>query len=76
IMTGLQPGGTVVLNRDNRWFDHLLGHARRLGIARIVSFGLDMAADVRATGYDLQADGSDVEASIHGRQLRFRVGVA
>lgn len=74
IMTGLQPGGTVVLNRDNRWFDHLAARAEALGVSRIVSFGLDEAAQVRATRHDLQADGSDVEALIHGRKLDFRVG--
>jgi UDP-N-acetylmuramoyl-tripeptide--D-alanyl-D-alanine ligase len=74
IMTGLQPGGAVVLNRDNRWFDHLAARARALGVARIVSFGLDPQAEVRATGHDLQADGTDVEALIHGRKLGFRVG--
>lgn len=75
IMTGLQPGGTVVLNRDNRWFDHLAARAAALGVGRVVSFGIG-GADVRASAYDLQADGSDVDAVVHGRPVRFRVGAA
>ncbi len=75
IMTGLQPGGTVVLNRDNRWFDHLAARAATLGVGRVVSFGID-GADVRAAAYDLQADGSDVDAIVHGRPVSFRVGAA
>lgn len=76
IMTGLQPGGAVVLNRDNRWFDHLAARAAALGVGRVVSFGLDGNAAVRAAAYDLQADGSEVEAFVHGRPIRFRVGAA
>src|SRR5260221_11401061 len=39
IFNGLEPGGAVVLNRDNSQFARLQRHARKLGIARIVSFG-------------------------------------
>ncbi len=74
IMTGLQPGGAVVLNRDNRGCDQLAARARALGVARIVSFGIDPAADVCAVSHSLHPDGSEVEAMIHGRRLSFSVG--
>ena len=46
IFEGLEPGGTAVLNRDNRWFDLLAERARDRG-ARILSFGEHASADVR-----------------------------
>ena len=62
IFEGLEPGGTAVLNRDNRWFDLLAGRAREHG-ARILSFGEHPSADVRLERVALHADGSSVQAS-------------
>src|SRR5436309_9886160 len=39
IFSGLEPGGAVVLNRDNAQVARLQRGARKLGISRIVSFG-------------------------------------
>ena len=39
IFEGLEPGGAVVLNRDNSQFARLQRRAKKLGISRIVSFG-------------------------------------
>ena len=40
-LSGLEPNGAVVLNRDNSQFARLEARAKELGIARIVSFGAD-----------------------------------
>src|ERR1700742_1229366 len=39
IFAGVEPGGAVVLNRDNSQFARLNGSAKKYGISRIVSFG-------------------------------------
>ena len=45
IFDGLEPGGAVVLNRDNSQFARLQRAPDKLGISRIVSFGAD--AEIR-----------------------------
>src|SRR5205085_5548827 len=47
IFTGVEPGGAVVLNRDNSQFARLAARAKELGIDRIVSFGSDAKSDAR-----------------------------
>lgn len=74
IFSGLEPDGTAVLNRDNRWFDRLAAAARSAGAARVVSFGSEAGATVRLTGVESGEDGSVVSADCDGRPLTFRVG--
>lgn len=73
IFLGLEPGGTAILNRDNRHFERLAAAARRAG-ARVVSFGADAAADVRLTDVVLGAEGSDITADIAGTRHVWRLG--
>ncbi|SHO63040.1 UDP-N-acetylmuramoyl-tripeptide--D-alanyl-D-alanine ligase [Pseudoxanthobacter soli DSM 19599] len=73
IFLGLEPGGTAVLNRDNRHFDRLAAAARAVG-ARIVGFGTDAAADVRLVDVRLEADRSEVEIELFGRRLAYELG--
>jgi UDP-N-acetylmuramoyl-tripeptide--D-alanyl-D-alanine ligase len=74
IFSGLEPGGTAVINRDNAYFDILSKRARDAG-ARIVTFGLRQDAAVRPSVIELGADGSDIVAVAGSRQIAFRVGV-
>jgi UDP-N-acetylmuramoyl-tripeptide--D-alanyl-D-alanine ligase len=75
IFLGLEPGGIVVLNRDNRHFDHLVGHATRAGQAlRVVSFGENERADARLVSFALHADCSTVEADILGERVAYKIG--
>ena len=76
LFAGMQPDAVAVLNRDNRHYERLAGHARRFGVARIVGFGRSEAADVRLLACHLQDAGSDVVASIHGRRIEYRLGAA
>jgi UDP-N-acetylmuramoyl-tripeptide--D-alanyl-D-alanine ligase len=46
IFDGLKPGGTAILNQDNRWCDFLTGRARAVG-AQIVTFGRGEGAAAR-----------------------------
>jgi UDP-N-acetylmuramoyl-tripeptide--D-alanyl-D-alanine ligase len=73
IFEGLEPGGTAVLNRDNRWFDRLAGRASELGVS-VFTFGEHAEADVRLGGLRLDEDGSGVEALVAGRPVAYRLG--
>src|SRR4051794_37221902 len=55
IFEGLEPGGAVVLNRDNAQFDRLARRAKKLGIKRIVAFGADGKSDARLIDVSLHA---------------------
>nr|WP_246206303.1 UDP-N-acetylmuramoylalanyl-D-glutamyl-2,6-diaminopimelate--D-alanyl-D-alanine ligase [Propylenella binzhouense] len=73
IFEGLEPGGTAILNRDNRWFDLLAGRAARAG-ARIVGFGEHADAAVRLVKAELGPEGSTVHAEIDGSAIAYRLG--
>ncbi|MBS0541345.1 MAG: UDP-N-acetylmuramoyl-tripeptide--D-alanyl-D-alanine ligase [Proteobacteria bacterium] len=76
LFAGMRSGAVAVLNRDNRHFDRLADKARRFGVARIVGFGRNDAADARLLACDLQDTGSDVVANLHGRRIEYRLGAA
>ncbi len=73
IFSGLEPGGTAILNRDNPYFDLLAERARAHG-ARVVSFGLSQAADVRPEACTLEPDGTNVVVRLVDRRIAYRVG--
>lgn len=73
IFTGLVPGGTAVINRDNPHFLLLEMRARQAG-AEVVSFGRHADADVRAERIDLQADGTHVVARAGVEEFVYRLG--
>jgi UDP-N-acetylmuramoyl-tripeptide--D-alanyl-D-alanine ligase len=75
IFSGVEPGGAVVLNRDNSQFARLQARAEQLGISRIVSFGSDPASDARLLELSLQADCSAVHASILGHDVTYKLGM-
>lgn len=76
LFAGMAEGAVAVLNRDSRHYERMAGHARRFGVARIVAFGRDEAADARLLSCNLQDSGSDVVALIHGRRIEYRLGAA
>jgi UDP-N-acetylmuramoyl-tripeptide--D-alanyl-D-alanine ligase len=74
ILTGLDPGGTAVLNRDNGYFDLLHRVAIELGIKHIIGFGEHAEADARLDDVVLDAEGSTVSATILGREITYSLG--
>jgi len=75
ILAGVEPGGAVVLNRDNSQFSRLQKHAKKLGISRIVSFGADKESDARLLEVSLHADRSAVHANILGLDVTYKLGM-
>ena len=75
IFVGLEPGGAVVLNRDNSQFARLTRSAKKLGIDSIVSFGADPKYDARLIDLALHPDRSAVHANILGHDVSYRLGM-
>jgi len=74
IFEGLEPGGTAVINRDNRWFD-LLRQRAAAQTAQVLSFGAHEEADIRLVHAEHDADGSRIEASVRGKALDYALAV-
>src|SRR6202163_3750402 len=75
IFAGLEPGGAVVLNRDNSQFARLQRRAKRLGINSIVSFGTEAKSDARLIDVALHAACSAVHANILGHDVTYKLGM-
>jgi UDP-N-acetylmuramoyl-tripeptide--D-alanyl-D-alanine ligase len=75
IFEGVEPGGAVVLNRDNSQFARLQRRAKALGISRIVSFGMDAKSDARLIDVALHAACSAVHADILGHDVTYKLGM-
>jgi UDP-N-acetylmuramoyl-tripeptide--D-alanyl-D-alanine ligase len=75
IFEGLEPGGAVVLNRDNSQFARLEGRATKLGVSRIVSFGADKKSDARLIDISLHPACSAVHADILGQEVTYKLGI-
>jgi UDP-N-acetylmuramoyl-tripeptide--D-alanyl-D-alanine ligase len=75
IFLGVEPGGAVVLNRDNSQFARLQRGAKKLGISRIVSFGAHKKSDARLLDVSLHAACSAVHAEILGHEVTYKLGM-
>ena len=75
IFAGLEPGGAVVLNRDNPQFARLQRRARKLGISRVVSFGANKKSDARLIDVSLHPACSAVHADILGHDVTYKLGM-
>jgi UDP-N-acetylmuramoyl-tripeptide--D-alanyl-D-alanine ligase len=74
IFSGIEPGGTAILNRDNGQYARLAAAAKAARVARIVTFGESAEADARLMRYSLQPDTSCVHASILGQDVTYKLG--
>lgn len=75
IFEGVEPNGAVVLNRDNGQFARLQKRARKLGIARIISFGADDKADARLLDLALHPACSAVHARIFDHDITYKLAM-
>ena len=74
IFSGVEPGGTAVINRDTPYFDRLANAARAAGVSNIVGFGAHERADVRLTRLKLHAECSCITADVMGEELIYKLG--
>ncbi|WP_105382550.1 UDP-N-acetylmuramoylalanyl-D-glutamyl-2,6-diaminopimelate--D-alanyl-D-alanine ligase [Neorhizobium alkalisoli] len=74
IFEGLEPGGTAILNRDNKQFDFLEKKAQEEGVSRVYSFGQHAKADFRLADFEGNAESSTVWAVINGETSEIQIG--
>jgi UDP-N-acetylmuramoyl-tripeptide--D-alanyl-D-alanine ligase len=75
IFAGVEPGGAVVLNRDNPHYARLAAAARRRGIARVISFGTHADAAIRLLDARLGSSASTAKASVLGQIVDYRIAL-
>lgn len=74
IFEGVEPGGAVLLNRDDGRFKLLEKLAQTAGVEDILGFGEDAKAEYRLLKCTLEADHSMIVARIGGRDIQARIG--
>ena len=74
IFAGMGSQGIAVLNRDNRHFDRLRGHAEKAGVGRTRSFGAHPDADIRLRDSESGQTGWRVAAEIDGVPFSYTLG--
>lgn len=75
IFSGVEPGGSVILNRDNPQFERLALLAIDAGVERVLGFGSSPDAEAQLLAVDLRSDHSLVSVDLLDRQLAFTLGV-
>jgi UDP-N-acetylmuramoyl-tripeptide--D-alanyl-D-alanine ligase len=76
IFAGVEPGGVVVLPRDNPHYEFLRDSALAAGVTKIRSFGNHITADARLLHGGVDATGTMVFALLGDREIGFRIGIA
>ena len=72
LLDRLQADGTAILNADDSYYDYLAARAR----CRVVSFGLSVNADVRATNVTSdERDGTNFQLVLPGKVRRTNVHI-
>lgn len=74
ILSGVVPGGTAILNKDNVHFERLAAAAKDQGISKMVSFGQHADADAKLLKAALHASCSCVQADILGEKVTYKLG--
>jgi UDP-N-acetylmuramoyl-tripeptide--D-alanyl-D-alanine ligase len=74
IFSGIEPGGSAVINADVAQFERLKTAAHAAGIKHVISFGENEASDARALKVSLQAETSTVHACILGHDVTYKLG--
>jgi UDP-N-acetylmuramoyl-tripeptide--D-alanyl-D-alanine ligase len=67
LFSGIEPGGTALLNTDHAQIDLLLSEAKAADIANVVTYGEAEGADWRITDVVLHADASTATI-VHGAE--------
>ena len=74
IFDGLLPGGTAILNQDNRHYERLKDKALAAGAGRVLGFGLASPAPAHVLAMRMSDQGSQVEAIIDGEPITYEIG--
>jgi len=74
IYAGLEPGGAAIVPADAPHADRLIAAAERNG-ATLIRFGRGAECEARLLKFEMDETGSNAEAEILGRVIKYRVGV-
>lgn len=74
IFEGMKKGAPVILNKDNKWFDHLKAIAESKGL-KVHSFGENKDADAHIVDCVIAANGSRIKAQIIDETVSFNLSV-
>lgn len=74
IFSGLEAGGTAVVNGDLPWTERLVAHARQSKATRFVTYGRNAGCDVRLLEQTLHEESSDVKIELFGKSISYRIG--
>ena len=74
IYSGLEPGGAALVPNEAPHASRLIAAAERNG-ANLIRFGRDAVCEARLIRFDMDETGSNAEADILGRVVKYRVGV-
>ena len=71
IMAGLEPGGAIVLPRDNAQHMRLMAAAKTYGVKNIISFGTSGDSSARLVSWSLTPDGTQVATEFDGERITY-----
>jgi len=71
IMAGLEPGGAVVLPRDNAQYTRLIAAAKTYNCTTIIAFGTGGDSAARLVSWSLTPDGTQVAAEFDGERITY-----
>ncbi len=75
ILEGIEPGGTIILNRDDEWYDYLNRAAQRHGVD-VKTFGENEQSDAALETCIEASNGSRVTARIMGEKIDYTLQIA
>ena len=73
IFSGLEAGGTAVINGDLEWTARLRRHAEEAGAAHVVTFGRKPSCDVRLVDLHMAENYSELQVDFFNDTLRYRL---
>ncbi|MGV8955499.1 MAG: UDP-N-acetylmuramoyl-tripeptide--D-alanyl-D-alanine ligase [Cypionkella sp.] len=75
IFTGLEPGGTAVLNSDHAQFELLRDYAAAAGVEKVITYGFAQGSDWHITSHEALADKSFAEIRHAGEKYQLVLNV-
>ncbi len=73
IINNIEPGGTIILNRDDKFFNYLFKKAKIRKI-KVITFGTNKRSDVRLKRIIKRGNKSNILLNIDSKNINLRIG--